>query len=90
MRVLEDVDACVTPVLTPAAALAHPHHAARGLVHRRGDVTEVGPLARIGEARWQDRAAPRCGEHTRSVLAGLGFGQTEIEQLLANGVVRAG
>jgi crotonobetainyl-CoA:carnitine CoA-transferase CaiB-like acyl-CoA transferase len=90
MRVLEDVDACATPVLTPAAALAHPHHAARGLVHRRGDVTEVGPLARIGEARWQDRAAPRCGEHTRSVLAGLGFGQTEIEQLLANGVVRAG
>jgi crotonobetainyl-CoA:carnitine CoA-transferase CaiB-like acyl-CoA transferase len=89
LRLLDEVDACVTPVLTPAAALAHPHHAARGLVHRRGAVTEVGPLAQIGDTPWQDRPAPRCGEHTQAVLAGFGFLESEIEQLLASGAVRA-
>jgi crotonobetainyl-CoA:carnitine CoA-transferase CaiB-like acyl-CoA transferase len=86
----EGIDACVTPVLTPAAALAHPHHAARGLLHKQGAVTEIGPLARIDGASWQGRPAPRSGEHTRAVLAEIGYAEAEIGQLLASGAVRAG
>ncbi|MCU0951996.1 MAG: CoA transferase [Burkholderiaceae bacterium] len=40
------VDCCVTPVLTPAEALAHPQAAVRGLVHRDAGATWVGPPAR--------------------------------------------
>jgi crotonobetainyl-CoA:carnitine CoA-transferase CaiB-like acyl-CoA transferase len=89
-RRFEGVDACVTPVLTPAAALAHPHHAARGLLHRQGAVTEIGPLARISGSSWQARPAPRAGEHTRAVLAELGYAEAEIGQLIAGGAVKAG
>jgi crotonobetainyl-CoA:carnitine CoA-transferase CaiB-like acyl-CoA transferase len=34
-------------------------------------------------------AAPRLGEHTRSALLRAGLGEAEVEQLLADGVVRA-
>ena len=78
-----EVDACVTPVLTPAEALAHPHHHARALVHRRGAVTAVGPLATIGEPGIAEGPAPRAGEHTRELLAELGLGQGAIDALLA-------
>ena len=81
--VFAGVDACVTPVLTPAEALAHPHHQARGLVHRRGAVTAVGPLAAIGELRIAEGRAPRAGEHTRELLAELGLDQAAIAALLA-------
>ena len=81
--VFAEVDACVTPVLTPAEALAHPHHHARALVHRRGAVTAVGPLATIGEPGIAEGPAPRAGEHTRELLAELGLGQGAIDALLA-------
>jgi crotonobetainyl-CoA:carnitine CoA-transferase CaiB-like acyl-CoA transferase len=82
--VLAGVDACVTPVLTPAEALAHPHHEARGLVHRRGAITAVGPLAAIGELRIAEGRAPRAGEHTRELLAELGLDPGAIAALLAS------
>ncbi len=77
------VDACVTPVLTPAEALAHPHHHARGLVHRRGGVTAVGPLAAIDGHGIADDGAPRAGEHTRELLAELGLDANHIAAVLA-------
>ncbi len=86
--VFADVDACITPLLTPAEALAHPHHHARGLVHRRGTVTAVGPLARVNENGIAADRAPRAGEHTRALLDELGLGEEAIEELLARGVAR--
>jgi alpha-methylacyl-CoA racemase len=77
------VDACVTPVLTPAEALAHPHHHARGLVHRRGSVTAVGPLAAIDGHGIAEARAPRAGEHTRELLAELGLDANHIAAMLA-------
>lgn len=84
----DGVDACVTPVLTPAEALAHPQAVARGVVHRSGRVTEVGPLAQVTDHALQPAVAPRAGQHTRAVLRELGVASTEIEQLLADGIVR--
>ena len=82
-EVFAEVDACVTPVLTPAEALAHPHHHARGLVHRRGSVTAVGPLAAIDELGIAEGRAPRCGEHTRTLLSELGLDEDAIAAVLA-------
>jgi crotonobetainyl-CoA:carnitine CoA-transferase CaiB-like acyl-CoA transferase len=57
---------------------------ARGLVHRRGAVTAVGPLAAIGELRIAEGRAPRAGEHTRELLAELGLDPGAIAALLAS------
>ena len=81
--VFADVDACATPVLTPAEALAHPHHRARGLVHRRGRVTAVGPLAAIDGLGIAEAPAPRAGEHTRALLRELGLDEGAIAAALA-------
>lgn len=81
------VDACATPVLTPAEALAHEHHHARGLVHHRGSVTAIGPLARIDEIGIADGPAPKAGEHTRELLGALGLAAPVIAALLADGTV---
>lgn len=84
---LEPLDACVAPVLTPAEALAHPHHAARGIVHRAGDVTLIGPLARVGDHALPLRPAPRPGEHSADVLREAGYATGEIDALVAAGAV---
>jgi len=82
--VFAEVDACVTPVLAPAEALAHPHHHARGLVHRRGAVTAVGPLAAIDGLDIAEGRAPRAGEHTRELLSELGLDEGAIASVLAS------
>jgi len=82
--VFAHVDACVTPVLTPAEALAHGHHHARGLVHRRGRVTAVGPLAAIDGNGIAETRAPRAGEHTRALLSELGLQEAAIASALAS------
>ena len=81
--VFAEVDACVTPVLTPAEALALPHHHARGLVHKRGNVTAVGPLAAIDGHGIAEARAPRAGEHTRELLSELGLDEHAIAAVLA-------
>jgi alpha-methylacyl-CoA racemase len=89
LAAVEGVDACVTPVLTPAAALGHPHAVARGLVHQDAHGTRVGPLAQMLPASDLDRAAPRHGQHTRELLAQLGCGTAELDRLVATAVVKA-
>jgi alpha-methylacyl-CoA racemase len=82
-EIFEGIDACVTPLLTPAEALAHAHHRARRLVHRRGGVTAVGPLAAIDGNGIAEARAPRAGEHTRELLAELGLDANHIAAVLA-------
>jgi crotonobetainyl-CoA:carnitine CoA-transferase CaiB-like acyl-CoA transferase len=86
--VFAQVDACVTPVLTPAEALQHEQATARGVVRRSGAVTEVGPLAKMSDHQLASVPAPRAGQHTRALLAELGLSSADIEQLLAAGVVK--
>ena len=74
-------------MLTPAEALAHPHHTARGLVRHQGDVTEVGPLARMSGHRWTPAPAPGQGEHTRTILAECGLDSGTIDALVQSGIV---
>lgn len=81
------IDACVTPVLTPAEALAHPHHQARGLLHRRGTVTAVGPLARIDAHDIAAGPAPTAGQHTKELLTELGLDPKAVAELCTDGVI---
>ncbi len=86
--VFANVDCCVTPILTPLEALAQPHHHVRALVHRRGRVTALGPLAQISGHRLEVKAAPTAGEHTAALLRELGYDDAAIDELLASGAVK--
>lgn len=89
LAIFEAVDACVTPVLTPAEALAHPHHIARNLVHKERGVTEVGPLATMAPLTWTSHPAPAAGEHTRAVLNELGYKAEDIRRMIDGGIVKS-
>ena len=87
----EGVEACVTPVLDLDEALAHPQAVGRaayvpipGGEHHQPAVTPRFSRSRTpvpGPA-----AAP--GDHTREVLAGLGYDDARVAALLADGAVR--
>lgn len=87
-QVFATVDACVTPVLSPAEALHHPQTVARGLRHGMGQATALGPLARMSEHNFAVRPAPRAGEHTAEVLREAGYDTAAIDRLLAAGTAR--
>ncbi|MGY1710595.1 CaiB/BaiF CoA transferase family protein [Geodermatophilus sp. SYSU D00758] len=81
-------DACVTPVLSLTEAPEHPHLAARGTFVDRGGHPEPAPAPRFSRTPAAVRGAPRAaGQDTRAALAAWGFGDGEIDDLLAAGAV---
>jgi crotonobetainyl-CoA:carnitine CoA-transferase CaiB-like acyl-CoA transferase len=52
-----------------------------------GSIRMVRPPIRFGDADWTLRQpAPRLGEHSREILREAGYGEREIEDLLARGI----
>lgn len=86
--IFERVDACVAPVLKPDEALAQPQFTARKLVHRRGDVTHVGPLAQMTAHDFAPRPAPAAGAQTRELLHEIGLDESAIAGLITRGAVK--
>jgi alpha-methylacyl-CoA racemase len=75
------VDACLTPIQTPAGVLTDPHVLARGVVGRLAGVTHVTlPGVTV-------RPAPALGAHTDEVLAAAGIGDAERARLRREGVI---
>ncbi len=91
--VLRSVDACVAPVYDLDEALVDPHHVARGMRVEidhptLGKIPQVGPMPKLSATPGAVRTAgPRPGEHTRAVLAELGYGADDVARLLAEGAV---
>lgn len=71
-----------------AGALAHPHTAHRGMVQQQDGHAMTGTPIKFSRTPGSLRnLPPRYGEHTRSVLLGLGLGEEEVQRLLVAGVV---
>ncbi|WP_066947959.1 CaiB/BaiF CoA transferase family protein [Streptomyces lushanensis] len=86
----DGTDACVTPVLNAEEAAAHPHMRARGTFLRDGPVLRPAAAPRYDGARPSPPAPPPVpGQHTREVLAELGWSGAEIRRLLSSGAARA-
>jgi len=94
LEVFSGIDACVEPVLGLEEVSQNPQVRHRGMImavnHPRDGQTHqlnlpfklsVTPPA-IGNT------APLLGEHTREVLASLGYSSDQIQQLVASGIVR--
>lgn len=86
--VFAGAEACVSPVLAPLEAPIDPHNAARGTFIEVAGVVQPGPAPRFDAA---DRVIPSPppvpGAHTREVLAELGLGESQVESLIAEGIV---
>ncbi len=83
---LAGLDACCEPVLDLDEVASHPQVAARGLVTKRGGITEVRPAVELRED-WRRRDAPGLGEHTAEVLAELGLDAARYRELMRQGVI---
>ena len=79
-----------SPVHTLGELSAHPHTGASGMVlHDGGFQTVASPLRADGERLAMRMRPPALGEHSRDVLAELGYESDEIEELINVGVVGA-
>jgi crotonobetainyl-CoA:carnitine CoA-transferase CaiB-like acyl-CoA transferase len=97
-ELLEALEAASVPggsINTVAEAFADPQAIARGMrvelpasgVRGGTAPAQRAPIVLDGEGLVADRAAPLLGEHTDAVLAGLGFGEAQIEGLRTGGVI---
>ncbi|WP_328323242.1 CoA transferase [Kribbella sp. NBC_00382] len=81
-EIFDGTDACVSPVLRPAAD--HPHLVARGTFVDHDGVRQPAPAPRFSRTPTQLGQPPaRAGQHTREALADWGI--ADIEALLGSG-----
>jgi len=84
----EDIDACVTPVLSLEEAMRHPHNVARGVFIDVDGSPHNAPAPRFSRT---PPVTPRATQHgreaTAALLAEIGYRSCEIEELRRSGVV---
>lgn len=94
MNLLAAEDTCVGPVLTLDEALqsrdVRAHDVVRqvNLGEREGNVVETVP--RLVTLDRQELPPPKLGEHTRQVLAEVGYSNAELTEMLQNRIIADG
>lgn len=96
VRRLREADVPCAPVLALDELHQHPQVEASGILHVvdhpvMGAIRQPGPAPLVDGARPAPGApAPRVGAHTTEVLREGGFSDTEIDTLLADGIIGVG
>ncbi len=86
-------DVCVEPVLTTTEALAHPQTIARDMLvsvprTNGGMQQQIGtPIKLSNHTPTYKHIGVKLGTHTRQILSEIGFEESEIDELEAQGVV---
>ncbi|HSV54334.1 MAG TPA: CaiB/BaiF CoA-transferase family protein [Burkholderiaceae bacterium] len=78
-------DTCVAPVLDMNEAPSFAQNVARGTFVEIDGVIQPAPAPRMSMTPGQAGRIAAPGEHTLSILADLGFSETEVDQLHADG-----
>ena len=92
---LDAADVPCAPILRKSEVIGNEQVVARGLITEMdqpgvGRVRQPRPAARFEELQSGDvSAAPRIGEHSRNVLADLGYSASAIDDLVAKKIVRS-
>lgn len=89
-EIFDGTDACVTPVLTFEEVSSHPHNRERAsFVEDAGGQESPRPAPVLSRTPAEASLAldPAVGEHTAEVLQEYGFTPSDIDQMLAAGVV---
>jgi alpha-methylacyl-CoA racemase len=87
-ELMEQADACVTPVLSLAEAPQHPRNAERSVFVDVEGVVQPAPAPRYSRTPTERPRAPvKPGTHSAEVLSALGYPRDRAESLLADGVV---
>ena len=95
MQLLDAAGVPVGPINGVHEMLADPQLAARGMVRRSwhaqlGELTTLSTPITFSDAQLDQRhGAPRVGESTHEVLAGLGFSDDQIDAMRASGTIAA-
>jgi len=88
LALLQAADVPCGPVNTIDEVVADPQIAARGMIAEVGGGRYARqPIRGLSTAEAGERPAPALGEHTRDILAGLGYSAAEIEDMTARHVV---
>jgi len=90
-KIFEGLDACVTPILSPEEAVAHPHNKSQNafLTSNDGCVAPT-PEPRLSETpstSLADQKEPSLGQHTLSVLLECGYHAEEALKLHKDKVI---
>ena len=87
-EIMEGTDVCFAPVLTFNEAPHHPHNKARGTFVEVEGVAQPNPAPRFDKTPGSVKgASPAVGENTREGLVSWGFEPSEVDDMLASGVV---
>ncbi|HZE39240.1 MAG TPA: CaiB/BaiF CoA-transferase family protein [Stackebrandtia sp.] len=83
-----DIDACVTPVLSPDEAPIHPHNTARASFTEIDGLRQPNVTPRLSRTPGAiDSPPPHAGQHTTEALRDWGFDDNEIDSLRSDGAV---
>jgi len=92
MKVFEQVDACVEPVLTLGEALGHPHIIERGMIvdveiPGGGSVKQIANPIKFSETQPEYKTIGQpAGTHTKDVLKSLGYTEKDLEDFEKSGL----
>ena len=88
-KIFKDLDACVEPVLTTDEAPVHPQNQERNAFAFNDGAYEPNPAPKLSRTpgNCQPTPLPHVGEHTTEILQQIGYSQSEIQELVDEGVV---
>lgn len=88
-EIFKDLDACVTPVLTTDEAPCYTHNKERKTFILSDNAYKPSPAPKLSRTpgHCEAKRPPEVGEHSIEVLQEIGYTETEIQQLIKDGVV---
>jgi len=88
-EIMEGTDVCFAPVLSISEAPDHPHNIARGTFVEIDGVVQPAPAPKFSRTKSEIQSPPCApGQHSQEVLLNWGIAQEEIDNLMAESVVK--